>query len=94
MIIMPKQKTDKPLTDKQKIRMLEQDIKEMQRDFKETFSVFDEEKPKKKKQKTTADYPCCGDNSCCCGIYLCEPFYLIYYAPVSAGANLYVEVTL
>ncbi len=43
---MPKQKTDKPLTDKQKIRMLEQDIKEMQRDFKETFSVFDE--PKKK----------------------------------------------
>ncbi|MBQ8786533.1 MAG: hypothetical protein IJZ61_02745 [Oscillospiraceae bacterium] len=44
---MPKQKTDKPLTDKQKIRMLEQDIKEMQRDFKETFSVFDE--PKKKR---------------------------------------------
>ncbi len=44
---MPKQKTDKPLTDKQKIRMLEQDIKEMQRDFKETFSVFEEEKPKK-----------------------------------------------
>lgn len=45
---MPKQKTDKPLTDKQKIRMLEQDIKEMQRDFKETFSVFDE--PKKKRR--------------------------------------------
>ncbi len=51
MIIMPKQKTDKPLTDKQKIRMLEQDIKEMQRDFKETFSAFDEEKPKKKSGK-------------------------------------------
>ncbi len=47
MINMPKQKTDKPLTDRQKIRMLEQDIKEMQRDFKETFSVFEEEKPKK-----------------------------------------------
>ena len=47
MINMPKQKTDKPLTDKQKIRMLEQDIKEMQRDFKETFSVFEEEKPRR-----------------------------------------------
>lgn len=45
---MPKPRTDKPLTDKQKIRMLEQDIKEMQRDFRETFSVFDEEKPKKR----------------------------------------------
>lgn len=46
---MPKQKTDKPLTDKQKIRQLEQDIKEMQRDFKETFAVLEKDKPKKKK---------------------------------------------
>lgn len=44
---MPKQ-TEKPLTDKQKIRMLERDIKDMQRDFRETFSVFEDEKPKRK----------------------------------------------
>ncbi len=43
---MPKQ-TEKTLTDKQKIRMLERDIKNMQRDFRETFSVFEEEKPKR-----------------------------------------------
>ncbi len=48
---MPKLKETKPpkkLTDKQKIRLLEQDIKEMQRDFKETFAVLEEKKPEKK----------------------------------------------
>lgn len=48
---MPKPKTDKPLTDKQKIRQLERDIKDMQRDFKETFAVLEEDKPKKKTGK-------------------------------------------
>lgn len=45
---MPRQKAPKKLTDKQKIRLLEQEIKDMKRDFKETFSVLDDEKPKKK----------------------------------------------
>ncbi|MBP1561120.1 MAG: hypothetical protein J6C96_07770 [Oscillospiraceae bacterium] len=44
---MPRQKTPKKLTDKQKIRLLEREIRDMQRDFRETFSVL-EEKPKKK----------------------------------------------
>ncbi len=48
---MPKMRMRPPEEDKEKLRQLRQDIKDMKLDMKETFAVMDEmPKPKKKRR--------------------------------------------
>ncbi len=48
---MPKMKMRPPEEDKEKLRRLKQDIKDMKLDMKETFAVMDEmPKPKRKRR--------------------------------------------